>query len=394
MGTLLAATLFASVRFAGGLAEPPVRVGFDVVDYVDNRRETPGSPTIFLDRSRIRYLFAAEANRARFVAAESRYEVQLGGRCGRMGPLSGSGRPEIHALYNGRLYFFASTQCRAGFLEGPERLLERDDTAPTPTVAQKSRGLELFAKFVDWAGGSKAVDSLEFVQQREEKTVESGGKKYRNVRIESLRLPGELRTEDWWDEAGYFSVLSRSGAFEASTKSGALRPPRPGEASPRKGSKPQDTGDLAGPRARRFCGGVAWNVPLGPQPGTRRSSLRRYLDRALHRRENGTARVPGVHGEGFGCRDRKSRAVVHVLRTRRRREDPLGLDRDLRRQARGEHGQACAQSLRRWNRRRVSQAWNIGDPRLPSRSLERSGGRACVLCGVRSKGGFWRRPPA
>jgi hypothetical protein len=54
------------------------------------------------------YRFVSAATRAELLAAPDRYAIQLGGACGRMGALSGTGNPHLHAVHEGRLYLFAS----------------------------------------------------------------------------------------------------------------------------------------------------------------------------------------------------------------------------------------------------------------------------------------------
>lgn len=54
------------------------------------------------------YRFVSETTRAEFLAHPAKYEIQLGGACGRMGALAGTGNPHLHAVHEGRLYLFAS----------------------------------------------------------------------------------------------------------------------------------------------------------------------------------------------------------------------------------------------------------------------------------------------
>jgi YHS domain-containing protein len=207
-------TVLGAFGLFGAVNEPEMTVDFDVVTYLDRGEEVAGEEKIFVDRGRIRYQFSSETNKAKFENAVSKYEVQLGGRCGRMGPLSGSGFPQLRAIHDGKLYFFASKQCRDTFLKDPEKLLEKDDRALVTTKLQAPMGEELFAKFVEWSGGASAVDALKFVEQRFEQDVVSGGQNYRNVNTVSLRLPSDMRTEDRWNESAYIQVLAAGAAFE------------------------------------------------------------------------------------------------------------------------------------------------------------------------------------
>ena len=87
--------LVALVIPLGGAAQEPTLAvtGFDPVELCGGR-EVAGAQRLSVDHGRYRYRFASAENRATFEAALSRYEVQLGGGCGHMGPLSGVGDPQ------------------------------------------------------------------------------------------------------------------------------------------------------------------------------------------------------------------------------------------------------------------------------------------------------------
>ena len=68
----------------------PVLRGLDPVALCEGR-EVPGSDTITATHEGYLYRFADEQSRERFHADRERYAVQMGGACGRMGPLSGKG---------------------------------------------------------------------------------------------------------------------------------------------------------------------------------------------------------------------------------------------------------------------------------------------------------------
>ena len=119
----------------------------DPVELVQGRK-TPGDPAFFVDYQGFRYVFASASTRAEFEKDPARYEIQLGGACARMGPLSGSCRIDLYAVHEGRIYIFASEGCRKGFLAAPEKLLESDDAVPAGTPEQARRGRELIERAV------------------------------------------------------------------------------------------------------------------------------------------------------------------------------------------------------------------------------------------------------
>ena len=86
--------------------------------------------------------------------------------------------PKIYTVHAGRIYIFASEQCKAGFLKGPDKLLERDDSPPQGDDAAKKRGRELIELAVTAAGGAAKLDRLRTFRQAIEKREESGGKQY------------------------------------------------------------------------------------------------------------------------------------------------------------------------------------------------------------------------
>lgn len=128
----------------------------DVVALVTTGKEVAGSSHIYLDREGYRYFFVSEMNKQRF-ASTHRYDIQLGGGCGKMGSLFGKGSTERFAVHEGKVYLFASDGCRTGFLENPDLRIERDDPAPTGSAEQKKLGKQLFDKAVEWMGGKQVL---------------------------------------------------------------------------------------------------------------------------------------------------------------------------------------------------------------------------------------------
>jgi YHS domain-containing protein len=196
----------------------------DPVELVQGR-ETPGDPAVFVEYFGFRYLFAGAATKAEFEKDPSRYEIQLGGACGRMGPLSGSGRIDLFAVHDGRIYLFASEGCRKGFLAAPEKLLENDDPAPRGTAVQARRGRELLERAVAAAGGAAAVDGLTSYRQRLEHTENSPAKQVAVSESLLLQFPDRMRVENTWGESCW--VMGADGATGYFESSGIRKPMHP-----------------------------------------------------------------------------------------------------------------------------------------------------------------------
>lgn len=171
-------------------------------------RETPGDPSLTIDRDGYTYTFATTDNTRAFEADPAKYEIQFGGACARMGPLSGSCSTDHFATHDGRIYVFASAACRKTFLKDPSRLLEGPDPIPGSTPQALKRGAELITLAVEGLGGEAALRAVRDVTYRSARTEVSGGKEYTVVNAFVARLPdrfalGEAWNTDWWGhEAG------------------------------------------------------------------------------------------------------------------------------------------------------------------------------------------------
>src|SRR5262245_32233601 len=89
--------------------------GLDPVELVKGN-ETRGDDAWSIERGKARFVFATEANLRAFEKDPEKYGIQFGGACGRMGPGSGRGNPGRFATHEGKIYAFASDQCRDSFL--------------------------------------------------------------------------------------------------------------------------------------------------------------------------------------------------------------------------------------------------------------------------------------
>lgn len=182
-------------------------------------REVAGQESIHADHHRYQYWFSSEANKAAFLKEPARYEIQLGGACGRMGPLSGEGSPDRYLVHEGRIYIFASDACRNAFQANAVKLLDRDDPAPTGTPEQMRDGLALIEKAVAAFGGAERIDGLKSYSEEFVEDVESGGKTYRHRKGWIVGGSGALRLEEEWDDWKWAAVRSGAEAWFTQTSS-------------------------------------------------------------------------------------------------------------------------------------------------------------------------------
>ena len=126
------------------------------------------------DHADLRYLFDSQQSRDTFLKSPDRYAVQLGGICARMGPIRQvyspnppvngppmrTGHNEIWAVHDGRIYLFATLQCRDAFLAKPSTYLSPSPPElPTGEPAVR-RARELIDAAVAAMGGAAAVDAI------------------------------------------------------------------------------------------------------------------------------------------------------------------------------------------------------------------------------------------
>ncbi len=205
---LLAAALVA----AEPCPDPSRTLAVDPVELLGGR-EVPGDAALALTHGRYTYVFSTPRNRAAFEADPSRYEIQLGGACARMGPLSGEGSPGLFAVHDGKIYIFASAQCRGSFLKRGSELLEADDPLPAWTPESVERGREILDRAVLAMGGAAAIDGTSSCAKRVEEKVVSGEKTHEVVRSTWIEFPARFARETRWDGVGWGEVVDVGAAF-------------------------------------------------------------------------------------------------------------------------------------------------------------------------------------
>lgn len=207
---------FAILTMAGPVfgeeCDPARTLKVDPIELVAGR-EVPGKVELFVDHARYRYLFASEANRAAFKNSPERFEIQLGGACARMGPLSGAGSVERYSVHKERIYIFASDACRKTFLSMPDDLLDAPDPPPPTDAQSTSRGRELIELALKGLGGASVVDALTSYRAESVTTTKERGKDYTNRKAWIVRFPNEFRSEDDWNESKWAAVAAKDAAF-------------------------------------------------------------------------------------------------------------------------------------------------------------------------------------
>lgn len=184
---LVLPTLAAAL--SGQDAEPqPALRGLDPVRLTEGR-EVSGRADLTATSGRYLYRFESDATRERFRADVGRYEIQLGGGCARMGPLSGAGDKDRYWVHDGRIYIFASDACRDTFKKQAERFLDPDDAAPAPTPEQAHSGKDLLDRAVRAHGGADRLGRLTTYRHRRENDAGT-----RHWRV-AVRFPDHARLD-------------------------------------------------------------------------------------------------------------------------------------------------------------------------------------------------------
>lgn len=216
---LAVAAVIAIVACAEAQDDVCKRVRTFAVDPVEllAGRELKGEAAHFAVRGMYNYQFVSAANKAAFEKQPEKFEVQLGGACARMGPLSGYGRGDIYAVHGGRIYLFASKQCRESFLSAPEKLLQTDDAPPERDATAEKHGRELIELAVKHAGGAR-VDEIKTYRHATTRSEVQGGKEYVNVNTIMFAFPDRVRREESWNDWVGGQVLVGDGGFGVDSK--------------------------------------------------------------------------------------------------------------------------------------------------------------------------------
>lgn len=185
--------------------------GLDPVELCQGR-EVEGDSELGCTSAPYRYRFASEANLRTFQGDPERYGIQWGGACGRMGPLSGRGHPERFAVHDGRIYLFASDQCRAGFLKDPSRMLPAAEEELRPEPKSRAAAMALLAKARQAVGGDAVVDGWQALRcARREIDKTDGGERIDTHTLLATR-DGRIRVDETWGEYRFRTLVLPGGS--------------------------------------------------------------------------------------------------------------------------------------------------------------------------------------
>lgn len=219
---------FVGILFVAtvALADTPGTTRVFKVDAVElvSGKETPGKSEFSVKHGRYEYHFSSPANRDAFLKSPETFEIQLGGACARMGPLSGGCSSELFGVFEGRIYVFASEQCKKRFMAGPKELLETPDAPASGNAASIQRGGELVELALKGFGGAKVVDQLTSFRAEKTATSKHGDKDYTNRKAWTARFPDEFRMDDDWNESRWAAVAMKGDAFFAADEVWTMHP--------------------------------------------------------------------------------------------------------------------------------------------------------------------------
>lgn len=175
----------------------------DAVELLDRGKEIDGQAEFSVVRGKFTYLFATEPNKAAFEADPEKYEIQMGGGCARMGPLSGGGTPRLYAVHDGKLYIFASESCRMTFQAAPQKFIAEDDSPPRFTPESRALARRLLGKAVDSVACLAFIDTIKTYRETLAEDRESGGKLWRVTNSLTLMPPDIARSDLCWNDICY-----------------------------------------------------------------------------------------------------------------------------------------------------------------------------------------------
>lgn len=154
-------TIIAAIALGPG-APVLVLKGCDPIELIRGK-EIVGKEELIADFGMHRYRFASEQNLRTFKKRPVEYAVQMGGACGRMGALSGKGNPDRWAVVRGKIFLFASDDCRDTFLRSQEVYFKTLPVLAQPTKPQK-REAELRFRQALMAHGGDHVRKMNTVE--------------------------------------------------------------------------------------------------------------------------------------------------------------------------------------------------------------------------------------
>ena len=189
--------------------------GLDPVELVDGK-QINGTENLSVLRERYRYLFSSIENKVKFERSPEEYQIQMGGGCGSMGPLSGAGDPDRFYVHARRIFIFASESCRNTFKAAPEKFIDTADVPPSGSEAERARGQVLIKKALEGFGGASRIDSLTSLEVRIRLIYKQEEKETVGTRTTIFHFPGKYRVEEVWGKSRFAEVLLPERAISLS----------------------------------------------------------------------------------------------------------------------------------------------------------------------------------
>src|SRR5262245_20262236 len=185
------------------------KLQFDALEGLDpvmlaQGKETQGEMDITVTRGKFRYMFANAANKAAFEKDPTRYEIQLEGHCARMGAPT-AGNPDLHTVYQGRIYIFGSGDCKKQFDAAPQNFFEpeRKSNVAAATPAGLKKGQALIEQAVAAMGGAQLVDGLSSYQEKDATSPQVDF-------VYMLAFPNQIRKESRFGDYRDAAVINLS----------------------------------------------------------------------------------------------------------------------------------------------------------------------------------------
>ena len=216
---------FALIVFLSAQAGADDRVrmvavkGYDPVALLRGQ-EVEGDPNVFVERGRFVYRFRTEENKNMFLKEAADFEIQLGGACGSMGILSGTGNPNRYFVHKSKIYIFASDGCLRKFQNSPENCLDVAEAKPTGTPEQIRAGRILAAQAVEGFGGKSALENVKSLKITTKHNYKSKNGDYIGEMIDSIQFPDQFRQDQVWKNSTYTDCLSGSDGYRSETSAG------------------------------------------------------------------------------------------------------------------------------------------------------------------------------
>ncbi|MGE3171021.1 MAG: hypothetical protein AB7O97_00240 [Planctomycetota bacterium] len=206
----LAAVLLFSTQPLAAQTDRLALSGLDPVALCRGQ-EVPGREDLTANWFRYVYRFADGDSLAAFRADPERWCIQFGGGCGRMGPLSGRGDPDRWWVYEGRIYIFASEQCRKAFQQAPERFVPQPlPKAPADADAAR-KGRDAITRAAAALGSGETLAAFASVRfERSWTTADRDGDRNDAVQ-DTVALPDRVRRDQRWGDYVFASVAAPHG---------------------------------------------------------------------------------------------------------------------------------------------------------------------------------------